>query len=252
MAHLARYYCIDSRPLDHIISQCLEQRRKWHKMNSYIRTLSLGHAAEVKLFSWSLSTGREPLALSEKISTPTLDEMIRPLKHRGAIMAEGEYREWEYFKRLYNMISHMDGIDDEIIEDFIFYSDQVIGNLLSRCYGHWFAPGASLREIPKFFPELEELYAPFINDFPTLRDKIPINIDLEYIYNYDPERRVTHIPAENVRTLRKELEKRKQSMVYHFQNTNWVEDQIKEMLVPLFFDILDFAWKNDRSVMVRY
>lgn len=252
MAQLARYYCINSRELDRIIYQCIEQRRKWHKMYSYIRTLSLAHAAEITMFNWSLSVGREPISLPKKIPAPTLDEIIRPLKHRGAIMAEGEYREWEYFKRLYNIISHVGDIDDEIIEDYIFFFDQVICNLLSRCYGHWFSPGASLREIPGFFPELESLFIPFINDFPTLKDRIPVNIDLEYIYNYDLERRVTHIPAENVRTLRKELEKRKQSMIYCFQDTNWVGDQIKEMLIPLFFDVLDFAWKNERSVMVRY
>ena len=151
MAQLARYYCIDSRELDHIIFQSVEQKRKWHKMNSYVRTLSFAHASEVKLFNWSLSVGREPVSLFKKIPSPTLDDMIRPLKQRGAIMAEGEYRQWEYFKRLYHTISQMTDVDEEIIEDFIFFSDQVIGNLLNRSHGHWFSPGASLREIPRFF-----------------------------------------------------------------------------------------------------
>lgn len=238
--------------MDNLIFSSLEDRRKWHKMNPALSTLNTTHHAELKIYNWNVGTGREPNVPFKPIDPPTLDEMVRPLEAQGRIMADGDYRQWEFFKRLFHDLSGMRKVDEEIIEDYIFFADQALYNIIKTSYGRWFAPGAGLKEIPIFFPDLEKYFIPFINDFPHLKRRIPMKIDLEFYHDYDPERRLSYIPHESVRPLRKELNKLKGEMVERFLKTNWKEEDIKEALVPMFFDLLDWSHENERAILVRY
>jgi hypothetical protein len=229
----------------------MEKRLKWHKMNSFVRAINLAHYGELKPYSWSISVGKEPNRVHEELPTPSINEMLRPLKERGVIMAEGEYREWEFFKRLYHNMPKNQEIDEEIIEDYLYYADKNILNLIKRVYGRWYSPGAGLREIPGFFHEMEELYVPFINDFPHLKSRLEDEIDPEFFSGYDPERRVLYIPNYNVENIKAELEKRKNSLTYKLEAAGWEDKDVENIVLPFLFDILDYAKLNERSIMIR-
>lgn len=252
MPHLVNYYCINSDEMDEIITDSAEIKLKWHQINMAVSSLNVAHYAEIKPNNWMISVGREPGRPHVKIASPSEREAKLPLESSGIILVEGEYREWEYFKKLYFELVQSKTIDEERIEDYIFFASQVICTLLKRCYGRWFAPDAGLRDIPRFYPELEELYTPFIDDFPRIKKRIPINIDKDFMFSFDPDCSLTIIPKNNVRPLRKELEKRKFALVEAFLTTGWKEESIKEALVPMLFDMLDWAHENQRSVLIRY
>ncbi|MCE1246901.1 MAG: hypothetical protein LWY06_09670 [Firmicutes bacterium] len=251
MPHITSYYCINAGELDHIIHQGMEKRLKWHKMNSFVRAINLAHYGELKPHSWSISIGREPNKVHQELPTPSINEMLRPLKERGVIMAEGEYREWEFFKRLYHSMPKAQELDEEIVEDYLFYADKNIFNLIKRVYGRWYSPGVGLREVSDFFPDIADCFIPFINDFPYLRSRLEDEVDKDFFFNYDPEKRVMYIPNHHVSKVIAELEKHKNSFTHKLETAGWEHKDAENLVVPFLFDILEYAKLNERSIMMR-
>ena len=245
------HYCIDSRELNYIVFRCLKTHRMWYQMNSYLATINVVHKQEIETGHYNVVTGKRSNGWFERIEKPSLKEMILPIIRPNDIIIEGEYLEWEYYKHVYNRIRRKRKHDEELTDDYLFYSGVILKNIISRAYGYWFCAGTALKEFPVFFPELQYLFIPFINDFPDLKAALPDELDNEDYFDFDPAQTITYIPPYHISTLKKEIEKRRPSLIKNLLKTGWqTKWETVNIALPFITEILDFSKENGRGVLM--
>ena len=245
------YYCIDNRELNYIIYRCLKTGKMWHLMNSYLRTIHLVHHAEIETFQWNMVTGRETCEAYVGPASPVLQDLLLPLFTPGSLEIEGEFREWEYLKYLFNRIRGKRKVDEDFIDDYLYYLGQNLRTIADKAYCRWYTAGSGIRNIPEFFPELEYLFTPFINDFPDLKNAIPCDMNTEEFFEYDPAHTISYVPSQNITTLKQETERRRRHLLSHLANSGWINEQdAANIALPLMRDILDFARREKRGILM--